>query len=313
MPHNIVQTESSLREVHDTITEMMQQLANEPSVGLYFVQQHVHKAVPAMVQLKTQIVDATQKAEYVTQDVKEARNAVRTIKECGPPVIERMIKTLDGTLPRLPSFRHFRSEELAVDSTAGTSSLTEPADIPTSISRSPSGREPLVTDSAYFGYVRNIFDSAIQKASYKANAVAGVAKWTSSGRVDVATPVVGGDGPLEAVATTSGGEEKSVASISAPGEFVRGLFRADILQPAESWGNWLPTLPTQALRTGLSKISGSKVREESQTKATPPKEDDPIKDLLQVEGDSYASFTAERAVVLEKWLDVGEHPEVNGP
>ncbi|KAL3684486.1 hypothetical protein R1sor_002508 [Riccia sorocarpa] len=313
MQHNIVQTESSLREVHDTITEMMKQLANEPSVGLYFVQQHVQRAVPAVVQLKAQIVDATQEAEFVTQDVKDARNAVRAIKECGPPVIERMIKTLDSTLPRLPSFRQFRREELAVGSTAGTSSLTEPADIPASISRSPSGREPLVTDSAYVGYVRNIFDSAVQKASYRASAVASVAKWTSSGRVEVATSVVGGDGNLEAVATGSGGEGKSVASNSAPGEFVRGLFRADILQPAESWGNWLPTLPSQALRTGLSKISGSKVREETQTNGTPPKEDDSTKDLLQVEGDSYAAFTAERAVVLEQWLDDGEPLEVKGP
>ncbi|KAL2652646.1 hypothetical protein R1flu_020774 [Riccia fluitans] len=308
MQRNMVQTESSLREVHDTITEMLKQLANEPSVGLYFVQQHVHRAVPAIVQLKSQIVDATKEAEYVTQDVKDARNAVKTIKECGPPVIERMIKTLDSTLPRLPSFRQFRRDELSVDSTAGSSSPT--ADIPRSISRSPSGREPLVTDSAYIGYVRNMFDSALQKASYKASSVASVAMWTSSSRVEVSTSIVGRDGKLETAATSSGGDEKSAAVNSTPGEYVRGLFRTDALQPADSWGSWLPT---QALFTGLSKISGSKVREEAGTKETPPKDDDSTKDLLHLEGDSYAAFTAERAVVLEQWLDDAKPPEIKGP
>jgi hypothetical protein len=31
---------------------MMKEVANEPSVGLYFVQQHVHKAVPGLLALK---------------------------------------------------------------------------------------------------------------------------------------------------------------------------------------------------------------------------------------------------------------------
>lgn len=31
---------------------MLKEVANEPSVGLYFVQQHVHKAVPGLLALK---------------------------------------------------------------------------------------------------------------------------------------------------------------------------------------------------------------------------------------------------------------------
>lgn len=31
---------------------MVKEVANEPSVGLYFVQQHVHKAVPGLLALK---------------------------------------------------------------------------------------------------------------------------------------------------------------------------------------------------------------------------------------------------------------------
>lgn len=58
--------------------------------------------------MQAQIVDTTQEAEYVTQDVRDALNSVKTMKECGPAVIERMMKTLDSSLPRLPSFRQTR-------------------------------------------------------------------------------------------------------------------------------------------------------------------------------------------------------------
>lgn len=35
--------------VQNSITDMVKDVANEPSVGLYFVQQHVHKAVPGLL------------------------------------------------------------------------------------------------------------------------------------------------------------------------------------------------------------------------------------------------------------------------
>lgn len=38
--------------VHEMLTEAIKLVANEPSVGLYFVQQHVQKAVPALVSVK---------------------------------------------------------------------------------------------------------------------------------------------------------------------------------------------------------------------------------------------------------------------
>ena len=38
--------------MHNSITDMVKVVANEPSVGLYFVQQHVHKAVPGLLELK---------------------------------------------------------------------------------------------------------------------------------------------------------------------------------------------------------------------------------------------------------------------
>lgn len=40
--------------VHNSVTDMVKDIANEPSVGLYFVQQHVHKAVPGLLALKVE-------------------------------------------------------------------------------------------------------------------------------------------------------------------------------------------------------------------------------------------------------------------
>jgi hypothetical protein len=42
--------------VHDSVSELVQQVANEPSVGLYFVQQHVHKAVPGLLSIKVSLL-----------------------------------------------------------------------------------------------------------------------------------------------------------------------------------------------------------------------------------------------------------------
>ncbi|KAG6547030.1 hypothetical protein Mapa_011647 [Marchantia paleacea] len=302
-------TESPLREVHDTITEIMRHLANEPSVGLYFVQQHVHRAVPAMVQLKAQIVDSTQEAEYVTQDVRDALNSVKTMKECGPAVIERMMKTLDSSLPRLPSFRQIRRDELSPDSKSGPSLLTDTAEMQRNMSRIPSGREPPLADSDYTGYVRNIFDSAYQKASIVANA----AKWTSTSSNRVPSSVEGDqlsrDGTHGDASTSNRGDEgqSSISSkpplwnpdYKGPGQYVRGLFATDSLQPPEIWGGWLPT---QALRSSFSKIAGGKVQE-AVAQSPPTEEESSTKQSLEIEGDSYAAFAAERAAELEQWLD----------
>ncbi|BBM99171.1 BLOC-1 related complex subunit 8 [Marchantia polymorpha subsp. ruderalis] len=309
--HQLTPTaESPLREVHDTITEMMRQLANEPSVGLYFVQQHVHRAVPAMVQLKAQIVDTTQEAEYVTQDVRDALNSVKTMKECGPAVIERMMKTLDSSLPRLPSFRQTRRDELSPDSKRRPSLFTDTAEMQRNMSRTPSGREPPLADSDYTGYVRNIFDSAYQKAS----SVASAAKWTATSSNRVPSSIEGDH--LSRDGTRGDEGQSSISSkpplwnpdYKGPGQYVRGLFATDSLQPPESWGGWLPT---QALRSSFSKIAGGKVPE-AVAQSPPSEEESSTKQSLELDGDSYAAFAAERAAELEQWLDDTEDAAVRG-
>lgn len=102
-----------LEDVHETLTEVLKHVANEPSVGLYFVQQHVHKAVPALLTLKSQLVESIVDAELATADAKDALGSVRTMKECGPTVIEHMIKTLQSASNTIPALRQSRRSSIS--------------------------------------------------------------------------------------------------------------------------------------------------------------------------------------------------------
>ncbi|KAI5079201.1 hypothetical protein GOP47_0006872 [Adiantum capillus-veneris] len=92
-----------LEDVHEMVTEALKLVANEPSVGLYFVQQHVHKAVPSLLNVKHQITEATASADLATADVKDSLSCIKSMKDCGPPVIERMIKTLQTASTQIPT------------------------------------------------------------------------------------------------------------------------------------------------------------------------------------------------------------------
>jgi hypothetical protein len=50
--------------VQNSITDMVKDVANEPSVGLYFVQQHVHKAVPGLLSLKVSVTNSSSNFIY---------------------------------------------------------------------------------------------------------------------------------------------------------------------------------------------------------------------------------------------------------
>eukprot|EP00249_Psilotum_nudum_P005882 c19302_g1_i2 orf=573-1784(+) len=103
--HEIVE---ALEEVHEALTETIKQVANEPSIGLYFVQQHVHKAVPALLVLKTEVLDMTADAELCAANAKDALNTIKTMKDCGPPLIHQMINTINSASSLMPTLHQSR-------------------------------------------------------------------------------------------------------------------------------------------------------------------------------------------------------------
>ncbi|GAQ78301.1 hypothetical protein KFL_000100660 [Klebsormidium nitens] len=70
-----------LFEVHEKVADIATQIANEPSVGLYYVQQHVQKAVPALVDAKKQVAHGRDITNFVGEDVKTATTTIQGMKE----------------------------------------------------------------------------------------------------------------------------------------------------------------------------------------------------------------------------------------
>lgn len=97
-------------EVHENISEMIKQVANEPSVGLFYVQQHVHNAVPILHEIKTKVVDTTQEEFICTEDMKDAIRSVKSMKGFGPPIIEQMIKKLNSSISLMSSMQQLKGQ-----------------------------------------------------------------------------------------------------------------------------------------------------------------------------------------------------------
>eukprot|EP00850_Spirogloea_muscicola_P012426 SM000080S22941 [mRNA] locus=s80:256440:257989:- [translate_table: standard] len=85
-----------LQEVYNKLADILKQLANKPSVGLYYVQQHALKATPAVVALRDTVQETTAEAVYATEDVRAAATSVRTMKGVGPPAINAMLACIQN-------------------------------------------------------------------------------------------------------------------------------------------------------------------------------------------------------------------------
>lgn len=95
-------------EVHESLIEMMKLAANEPSLGLFFVQQHVNKSAPRLVSIKNKVEDTSQEAFVCTEDMKDALNSVKSMKEGGSAIIEQTIKNLNSSISVLSSLHQLR-------------------------------------------------------------------------------------------------------------------------------------------------------------------------------------------------------------
>ncbi|GLJ55432.1 hypothetical protein SUGI_1190140 [Cryptomeria japonica] len=95
-------------QVHESLTETITLVANEPSLGLFFVQHHAHNAAPILASVKNKLVDASQEAFLCTEDMTDALNSVKSFKRCGPNIIDRMIKNLESSVSVMSSLHQLR-------------------------------------------------------------------------------------------------------------------------------------------------------------------------------------------------------------
>lgn len=147
-------------EISESLADMIKFIANEPSVGLFYIQQHAQKAAPNLVNLKNNIEEKSHEMALHTEDSEDSITVIRSMKECGLPIANEMIKDLRHTLAVISKKQPKRglisgpSSSLPVGITTSWS--------PSTWARTTASEED---DERTAGYLSNVFKSAKQKAS----------------------------------------------------------------------------------------------------------------------------------------------------
>ncbi|XP_057472263.1 uncharacterized protein LOC130760813 isoform X2 [Actinidia eriantha] len=85
-------------EITESLADMIKFVANEPSVGLFYIQQHTQKAVPNLINVKNNVAEKSREMALHTEDLEDSITMVRSMKDCGFPVVDGMIKDIKQSL-----------------------------------------------------------------------------------------------------------------------------------------------------------------------------------------------------------------------
>ncbi|XP_047178616.1 uncharacterized protein LOC124845550 isoform X1 [Vigna umbellata] len=85
-------------EISECMAEMTKYVANEPSVGLFFIQQHAQNAVPNVIEVKKNVVEKSHETTLQTEDLEDSVTVVRSMKEHGFPIADKMIGEIKKSL-----------------------------------------------------------------------------------------------------------------------------------------------------------------------------------------------------------------------
>ncbi|KAH1139278.1 hypothetical protein GLYMA_10G207600v4 [Glycine max] len=85
-------------EISECMAEMTKYVANEPSVGLFFIQQHAQNAVPNIIKVKKNVVEKSHETTLHTEDLEDSVTMVQSMKECGFPIADKMIREIKKSL-----------------------------------------------------------------------------------------------------------------------------------------------------------------------------------------------------------------------
>ncbi|KAI9098456.1 hypothetical protein K1719_025081 [Acacia pycnantha] len=85
-------------EISECLAEMIKFAANEPSVGLFFIQQHAQNAVPNVFKLKRNVAEKSHETTLHTEDFEDSITMLRSMKECGFSIASEMIGDIKKSL-----------------------------------------------------------------------------------------------------------------------------------------------------------------------------------------------------------------------
>ncbi|KAF5207065.1 Mef2bnb-like protein [Thalictrum thalictroides] len=155
-----ISTADGFVEVNNNLTEMIKYVANEPSVGLYYVQQHTHNALPNLLRLQDRIADRSREATLHTQDSEESIIMVDSMKHCGLSIADDMLNDIKKSLLLMSTSQPKRGVIHA--STSGFQNGIRSSGGPTAFSRNLLFAQPETESKG--SYFSSVFKSAKQKA-----------------------------------------------------------------------------------------------------------------------------------------------------
>ncbi|PKI34903.1 uncharacterized protein LOC116195908 [Punica granatum] len=85
-------------EITESLAEMIKYVANEPSVGLFYIQQHTQNAVPNVINLKNKVGLKSHETTLHTEDAEDSIAMVKSMKDCGLPIADEMIADIKKSL-----------------------------------------------------------------------------------------------------------------------------------------------------------------------------------------------------------------------
>lgn len=85
-------------EVNECVGDMIKYLANEPSVGLFFIQHHCQSAAPNLLALKDKIVEKSNEMALQTEDLEDSIAMVESMNECGFSIADDMNKDIKRSI-----------------------------------------------------------------------------------------------------------------------------------------------------------------------------------------------------------------------
>ncbi|KAL9662866.1 hypothetical protein QQ045_027701 [Rhodiola kirilowii] len=148
-------------EINESLADMIKYLANEPSVGLFYVQQHTQNVVPNVIKLKNKISDKSRETALHTEDLEDSIAMVSSMKECGTHIVQGMIGDINKTLAIMsvkePRRGALKSQGSSFSIGKGTSWD------PSTWGRSPFSSQQQSGTSG--NYISTVFKSAKEKAS----------------------------------------------------------------------------------------------------------------------------------------------------
>ncbi|KAF8021592.1 hypothetical protein BT93_G1902 [Corymbia citriodora subsp. variegata] len=85
-------------EITESLAEMIKYVANEPSVGLFYILQHTQNAVPNVISLKNNVAGKSQATNLHMEDLEDSITMMRSMKDCGYPIVDDMIGDINKSL-----------------------------------------------------------------------------------------------------------------------------------------------------------------------------------------------------------------------